>query len=278
MPMSPRLLRPRQSLHPEAADWAARVTAAGATCSGTTLTAVSKFCRSIDAAGIRSKFLRLNLFCGSSITAALIPLYRSSAYGGAAVGNASDTNNNFVSGDYSESGGLTKTASTSKYLDTGLAPEDFDISTGHLAVYRGAFSASNVALLSVRSLTDYYEIFKRGDSKHHAAFGSTTLAVPSTETTHASAGLIVGSRTGATTLRYFFAGAQTAENTTSVTPANTSHNWFVFAMNNNGSAASYTGLAQPLYGYSIGRGMTNNDVQSYTSAMNALQTSIGRQV
>lgn len=74
MPHSPRLLRPRQTTHPEAAAWAARVVDNGST-AGTSLAAVSKFCRAIDAAGIRDRFYRLNLFCGSNLNAALVPLY-----------------------------------------------------------------------------------------------------------------------------------------------------------------------------------------------------------
>jgi hypothetical protein len=67
MPMNPRLLRPRSTIHPEAADWANRVRANGGSVSGSTLTAVSRFCASISAAGIRDRFYRLNLFCGTGL-------------------------------------------------------------------------------------------------------------------------------------------------------------------------------------------------------------------
>lgn len=72
MPMSPRLLRPRAGggFHPEAQDWRNRVITNGGTVSGSTLTAVSNFCRSIDAAGLRDRFYRLNLFCGTGLSAA----------------------------------------------------------------------------------------------------------------------------------------------------------------------------------------------------------------
>jgi len=74
-PMSPRLLRPRQTLHPDAAAWAARVVSNGGSVTGTTLSAVSKFCASIDSAGIRDRFYRLNLFCGTGLNACTVPLY-----------------------------------------------------------------------------------------------------------------------------------------------------------------------------------------------------------
>jgi len=105
MPMNPKLLRPRSTIHPEAADWANRVRANSGSVSGTTLNAVSKFCASISSAGIRDRFYRLNLFCGTGLAACLMPLYRGPSLGGTQYGGTTDTNNGpFVSGDYTETG------------------------------------------------------------------------------------------------------------------------------------------------------------------------------
>ena len=81
MSMSPRLLRPRQTLHPEAASWASRVVANGGTVSGT-ISAVDKFCKAIASAGIRDRFSRMGIFAGSNLNAALVPLYRGPSLGG----------------------------------------------------------------------------------------------------------------------------------------------------------------------------------------------------
>jgi len=122
MPMSPRLLRPIASgVHPEAAAWRSAVVANGGSVSASTLKAVGKFCADIDKAGLRDRFYRLNLFCGSNLNAVLVPLYRGPSRTGTQYGNTTDTNNGpFVSGDYSESSGLKGNAS-SKYLETGVA-------------------------------------------------------------------------------------------------------------------------------------------------------------
>ena len=122
MAMSNKTLRPRVSLHPEAIAWRTAAVANGGTVSGSTLSAVSKFCASIDAAGIRDRFYRLNLLCGSNLSAALVPLYRGPSRTGTQYGNTTETNSGFVGGDYSEtgaSGGLT--GALLKQLDTGFA-------------------------------------------------------------------------------------------------------------------------------------------------------------
>jgi hypothetical protein len=122
--MSPRLLCPRTGgFHPEASDWRTRVIANGGSVSGSTLKAVSDFCKAIDKAGIRDRFYRLNLFCGnadSALNAVRTPLYRAQSFTASPLGNATDENTGtFVQGDYAENNGLLGNGST-KYLSTGL--------------------------------------------------------------------------------------------------------------------------------------------------------------
>jgi hypothetical protein len=119
MGMSGRLLRPKTSGHPEALAWRSAVIANGGTVSASTMTAVTTFCRSIDSAGLRDRFYRLNLFCGTGLEAVLVPLYRGPGRTGTQYGNTTDTNANFVLADYAESSGLKGNGST-KYLATGL--------------------------------------------------------------------------------------------------------------------------------------------------------------
>jgi hypothetical protein len=69
-------LVPPVASHPDAQDWVKRVYFNGGTCSQNTVDAVSSFCREIDSAGLRSKFYRLNLFCGNELIACRTTLYR----------------------------------------------------------------------------------------------------------------------------------------------------------------------------------------------------------
>jgi hypothetical protein len=129
------------NIHREARDWHNRVLSNGGRVSKDTLKAVSDFCYRIDAAGIREKFSRLNLICGDNLTAARVPLYRGLSFTGSQYGNSIDTNTNFVDGDYTErggNGGLNAGGGGTKYLDTGVLPNNNNGFTGinnHMSTY-----------------------------------------------------------------------------------------------------------------------------------------------
>jgi hypothetical protein len=136
--------------HPEALDWVNRSqNNGGAVISFATLDAVSDFCYAIDAAGLRDRFSRLNLFAGETwaggpidyLASVLTPLYRGFSFSGTQLGNTTDTNFNFVDNgtDYVPNVGLIGDGSN-KALLTGLSSEASagGVSTfydSHLAVY-----------------------------------------------------------------------------------------------------------------------------------------------
>ena len=126
---------PDRCWHAEAEIWRRRVLDNGGSVSQQTMAAVDQFCRDIAAAGLRGRFYRLNLFCGTGLAAALVPLYVGERIG-VPRGSGTDTNNNFVAGDYNETGsssGLTGNGST-KYLSTGLAGNSIRAPDAHLGV------------------------------------------------------------------------------------------------------------------------------------------------
>lgn len=120
MPMNQTTTRPR-TLHHEALAWrkTAMTGVFGRTPSKSTVRAVSKFCRAIDAAGIRSKFLRLNLVCGRNLQSLRTPLYRGASATGTQYGSVYDISAGIVGADYSETTGLTGNG-VSKAIDTTL--------------------------------------------------------------------------------------------------------------------------------------------------------------
>lgn len=151
-------------LHPEAIYWAKRVYNNGGGLSSSQLNYVSQFCYAIDAAGLRDRFSRLNLFVGSNfydmtsnsqryaLNAALVPLYVGFYYDSMHNGDIGfnyqniDLNYNFIENDYNNSTGLT--SSGGKFLSVGLTTYD---STGgsdpandsHMSVYAISSSSTN---------------------------------------------------------------------------------------------------------------------------------------
>jgi len=284
MAMNPRLLRPTQNTHPEAADWANRVRTNGGTVSGSTLVAVSRFCRAIDAAGIRDRFYRLNLFCGTGLNAALVPLYRGPTRTGAQFGNTTDSNNGpFVSGDYMETGagaGLTGNG-TSKSLDTGYLANTLAASNSHFGV--GLLATDSMATAD-RTLMGAWNgsnnVFElRGRDRG----GLVPLAA--TMTRFATAGdrfgdditassLAVGNIVAAWPTMYRN-GVSSGTDATSSQDFPAATKVYVFNLNNNNAGVTnYTNAR--LGWYSIGATMTSAQALSYHNALAAFNTALSR--
>jgi hypothetical protein len=280
--------------NPEAIAWQTAVIANGGTVSPSTLQAVSTFCDAIDAAGIRSKFLRLNLVCGGNLAAARTPLYRGASSGGTQYGEAYDVNNGpFVSADYTESTGLTGNNAT-KYFDTGLTigtvktfGADYD--DVHASVYNrtsiigphfggyywDGFSnglAMSAGQASDNSVADSSPVFRAGQANYGEGevFG-----------TSAGLGLHFAEKTASATGVYF-------RNNTDITGSLTafesnfgsSDGTEIFFM----AAGGEVGVAPSccdgsLSAYSVGKSLGTADARAaFRNAMIAFQTSLGRNV
>jgi hypothetical protein len=282
MPMSARLLRPRASsaFHPDAQDWRNRVITNGGTVSGSTLLAVSNFCRSIDSAGLRSLLWRVNPFAGDNLSAALVPLYRAPSSSGAVQGNATDTNTNFVSGDYSPSSGLLGNGST-KALSTGLA-----------ANFRNGRHIGMVPHTLAASAFRYYMGSRNGGSPANGALWALYSGSPTTiigQYTYSDSAGTVGDRAGTATARrlmlgnnldgsggntLFSDGASVGSpsngfDTTVTAPIG------VFAVGQiAGTFSSHVNAR--LSGYTIGENMTAPQASAYNAIWTTLLTALGR--
>ncbi len=273
MPMSARLLRPRSTgFHPEAQVWRNAVIANGGTVSGSTLTAVSNFCRSIDA------------------EACLVPLYRGASRTATQWGNTTDTNANFVSGDYVEtgtSGGLgTGATNTTKSLDTGLVPFNAGIThdNSHLCFYsRGGNTTTGAVIASGRSTApqELLQWFINGITGSVGQFyrsggpsGSGIESASALRTGH-----MIAQRSGSGGAMYRNGSNLNLTSTTSsaVTFATDLPPVLrVFARNIQGAVDQR--IATTLQGYSIGLAFTDSQASAYYTAMQAFQTSLGRQL
>jgi hypothetical protein len=272
-----------RTTHHEAIDWATRVSANGGTISTTVLRAVSDFCANIDRNSLRGRFLRLNLFSGGNLSGALVPLYRSTAFGGTVIGNATDTNVNFVSGDFAEtgaSGGLTGNGTT-KYLDCGSSLlSQGGVGNIHLSISGSSLTSgatdsaaiggtsaggNNIAILQTRAAgVAVNRVFANGTP---TAFLTSASAITS--------GQLIGTAISATDLRIYQNGTQNGSTlTTSRSGSLTTNAVYVFATNANGTASSFS--AARLTTYSIGFGLTAAQAAAFSAARAALDTALGR--
>lgn len=296
MAMSPRLLRPIASgptYHPEALAWRTAAVANGGSVSAATMQAVSTFCAAIDAAGIRSKFLRLSLLCGGNLSAARVPLYRAGSSTGTQYGNTIDTNAGpFVSADYTEATGLNGNGST-KYFDTGLTigtvktfGADYD--NCHVAIYNrtsqigphfGAADWGNLyfsnalamdAGLASPSIADEQPVLRAGTVNYGEGelYGSS-----------AAYGFHLGVKTGDTAGAYELNGA---DNTDSSTPYGYSFETTdaspLFFMGSSDGENLYQACNGRLSHYSVGTSLTALQRSAYYAAVLAFQTALGRNV
>jgi hypothetical protein len=286
MGMSGKLLRPKTSGHPEALAWRDAVVANSGTVSASTLAAVTTFCRSIDAAGIRDRFYRLNLFCGDGLSAVLVPLYRGQSRTGAQYGNTADTNVNFVSGDYTLASGLTGNGSN-KYLQTGvrldLLPAGVE-TNGHLSAYVRTIPNNNAIISSYsyhNSITadrHQYELVPAT-----GRFGRETSAAGPGSPTYP--GHLLVTRSSASSLFTYHNAVAGSEATTAIAPAATAAPVTVFCRNfTQGSPPNPGAYVPTLYfsgalgAYSIGQSLSAAQVSAFNVAMVAFQTALGRNV
>jgi hypothetical protein len=262
----------------DALDWLQRVYLNGGTVSPATATAVNTFCNAIDAAGIRSKFLRLNPFAGNSdgaLAAVRTPLYRGPSLAGTQYGSEMDDNVNFVPADYSPTTGLTGNSSSGKYLRTGLpvsaiAGNNLHMGAGLLTSNPNTSTGSS--LLGYGSMGGSFVIADRLQSSlPYFQFGAVQGAGPTSG--NLSTGNYVASYPTA-----YQNGFPLANSASSFSNSGASSDFWVFAANGAGGITS-----SRLGWYSIGTAFAagsflapSTEISAFTSAMAALQTSLGR--
>lgn len=266
--------------HQEAMNWASRVLNNGGSVSASTMKAVSDFCKAVDLLGVRDKFYRLNLFCGDSLSAALVPLYLGTSFGGTRLGNATDTNNGpFVSADYVETGstgGLTKSNSaTTKYLDSGLATNAFpQFTTAHMAFSISTGQTITAGFAMGKGAPGNYN--NQGLDRYYL-YISTTAGVGMCQATstgeliisQSPAARYIFSRTAANLITGYRNGSSAGTNTSTVTAPTTSAATFMPFTPSNSA------LFRAHY-YSIGDSMTGTQAAGLDSAFSAYLTAMGR--
>lgn len=261
------------SYHPDVVDWQIRIAAEGGTASSGTLAALSTFAESIEAAGLRSKLWRLNVFCGNNLNAALTPFYNSPTTGGSAEGFVIDQNNGpFASGDFVESVGLTSDGS--KYLDTGLVPSNIGIlqgSIGYDPIDVSALQRWYVSAWQASPLTRCGIVINSTGNLYFGWHGTQAAVNPTAE----RSGFFLGTRTAANLRTLYKNGVEVASNTNN-TPSDSAldDTLVVFARNTDGVIDFVNDCGSR--GYCVGDAMDATDAANLSSSWAALQTALGR--
>jgi hypothetical protein len=261
----------------DAQDWINRVYANGGTVSASTASAVNTLCDSLDAASLRDRFYRLNLFCGTGLNAALVPLYRGPSLGGTQYGGATDTNNAFVGvgTDYAETGatgGLTGNGTT-KSLNTGFLANTLTASDMHIGC---GLKAAETAITGFRSLIGTFtggneiSMYARPNGRKTFAYGGigSELAGDSVDPT-ATGDLIAAFPT------VYRNGVATGSNASSSVNYPSAHSFLVFAIAQNGTTPINHTNAR-INWYSIGKTMTATQAATMTAIFQAFQASMSR--
>jgi hypothetical protein len=282
MGMNPRLLRPIASgFHPEARDWANRVTANGGSVSSDTLRAVDGFCRSVTSQGLRPLLLRVNLMCGSDLNACLVPLYRASSLSASPLGNSTDTNNNFASGDYSENSGLVGNGST-KRLITGL-----NINLIGSANHGGCFvHTRNTGNFSVyiRAHETSLNVLRHWALQHWTAASDFRFNHPGdldagsgTSLTYAAKDFVVGASagSGAGNLRAFVNGTAVSQ-VAAVDTSMVNAEFIIFARRNDNNGTFSEHANGRIGGYTLGQNLTNSQMATYSTIWDTFLKAVGR--
>jgi hypothetical protein len=284
MPMNARLLRPTASgIHPDAMEWRTRVLANGGTVDGVTMSAVSQFCRRIDAGGLRDRFYRLNLFCGDGLPAALVPLYRAESRTATARGNATDTNNGpFVSDDYNNTGSSSglKGNGTSKFLNTGILANSLTANNTHLGFGLRATQTGSAAFRALagafNNSTNSFEVsVRRNDAVRGCIFTRFGTAGDTFGEQVQTSSLAVGDIVAAWPT-FYRNGSASGTGATSSQNYPSAHAVHIFALNNGGTSSTINYTDARMNWYSIGLTMTAAQVLSFYNAIAAFNTALSR--
>jgi len=251
------------SYEPETLDWQSRVQAAGGTVGGS-IAAIDTYIKSLkndpsNPWAVMSNNGLIMPFCTDTFTAVMVPLI--------APAGVVPSNVNFVSGDYSLATGLVPgTGTTSKGINTEYIPSTWlSLTSAQLSIYmREDKNAVSLPYFASNngSLQRLLFHIKLGGTTYFDAFDALDGRVA---VNIASSGLISGSRISASDSRIFRNGSSAASiSTTSGTMPTTQ----VLQAEDD----------RPFSYIYVGPGLSATQEAAHYTAVQALQTALGRQV
>jgi hypothetical protein len=238
---------------------------------------VSDFCAAADRGAFRSAIYRLNLFCGGNLAGALVPLYRGPTFGGTNYGNATDTNNNFVSADFVETGtgGGLKGNGTTKWLGTGAGSNVIpSLLSSHLSVSGTGMEAAASGVyrdfigIYGGSPASTFTLQNNSSINRYAGIGNFSSANFGFNATEAH---MIGSRTSSSLITSYRSGISVGTDATSAGDTRVATQIGVFGRGDVGASTAAT-----LRMYSFGTGLSATQAAAFSAAVIAFNTALGR--
>lgn len=259
---------PVPTLYDDVYRWAfSRVPAQSGTVSAASITKNNALVTALFQFGLRSKITRLQTYAGS-FAALGAPLIKD-------FGAGNDGINGFVSGDYSETTGLT--GGTSKYIGTGFNPSSIpNTNSWHMGAYVRTGSDASTHLMGVQTgVGDTALLVSFAGTSYWDSWNSSTGRCSTADS--AGTGLYIGTRTTSSASNLYKNGTSIASTAGAVgTPPNA--DLVVHAFNDSGASGIISFTARTVALYTMGSGLSATDVANYYKAVQAYQTAMGRQV
>jgi hypothetical protein len=232
----------------------ARVTAAGGTLSATEQLAIDTLVKQMKLDGIWTKMKAMYPMVGASASACAQNLKSSSFTG------------SFSAGWTFASTGVTPNG-TSAFFDTNLNQSTHITNTSqHISFYSKTLPIGNPGEIGIATSNTFLLL--------RSTFYSNQCDSQLVNTAENTKGFYLGSRTSSTLRRGFYNGSQVHESN-SIPNATSSLNYYIGALNSAGVAAFFS--PKECAFASIGDGLTNTNVSDFYTAVQAFQTTLGRQ-
>lgn len=263
---------PVSSYDPDAEAYFVRVVAEGSDLSDPTKEAVNNFVVAAKVGEYWDKLKRVNLFCGADLIAALVPLKVETG------GQNTDTAVNFVGGDYSEETGITGDGAT-KHLDTGFNPAtSLTAESAHFGRYNRSATAVSGSDGCTGGGGSFAQFAPYGDGTFYSDIydtGSGRVSGP----TSAPFGFLLASRESAASHIIYQNGAAVASSSST---GGTAPSLPIYIFASNISFADPPGASQwhsyNYAAYTIGDGLTEEEVELFNVDMQIFQAALGRGV
>lgn len=251
---------------PEVATYLDNIRAAGGSITMGSLMSIDRFVRDCKLGGFWDKFQEVMPIAGADLTSALIKLKYVTTAGMTAGGG-------LVAGDYTEATGVAGNGTT-KFINSNFSASNLAV-TGQMSAYLREQETATAAWMGVNDAASHaFRLGSTTGSNANSFWGgvANSAIMPANPTP----GFYLSQRVSATDLQLYRNGVSQNTNATNTVPVAPALNIYLLARNDNAAVATTT--AKKLSFFSIGAVLTATEIPLFYTAVQNLQTALGRNV